>query len=306
LETKRAILRVAMRGQTHAFAVAVALTAAGACKSKEGPSAPGKIEADLPSFQNVGLTAKVSCGQACRLTIPEGASLSETSPLAIWEQDAVDGAHVELSRNRALDVLGVTLDGRVTLMGDAHEKAFEVPEKSAFLAPGAGVTLVTATGGRPRARVLLIAVTSGEPIMSVIDRRPEPWTERPAPIAVVDLSTQPDLAWGKGAYHARIGFEQDASPHASLTVLRMSGDAPVAAHLHEKEWEHMAILQGDGSLVQTIDEQSHGQHLEGGSFVSIPPRARHEWLPRGQRPFLGIQIYTPAGPEQRFKKLAAP
>jgi mannose-6-phosphate isomerase-like protein (cupin superfamily) len=248
--------------------------------------------------------------------VPDAASPDEVTPLAIWEEDATDGCHIVLPANGALDVLGITLEGLAILTNDENEAALEVPVRHAFLARGAGVTLVAEmsngakvakTGQRDPTRVLLVAVTPGEPILSVLRRPPQPWTERAAPIAIVDLNAQPDLAWGKGAYHARIGFDAAASPHASMTVLRMSGDAPVAAHAHETEWEHMAILQGDGSLLQTSDDRASTTHLKDGSFVSIPPHARHEWRPGdSKRPFLGIQLYTPPGPEQRFKKLAAP
>jgi mannose-6-phosphate isomerase-like protein (cupin superfamily) len=306
-----------MHGQTHAYGVAVVLIAANACKPRSEPAPPGPIEADLPKLDKLGLTAKLPCEHdQCVLdrVVPDSAAHTEATPLAIWEEDASLGSHVLLPPNTALDVLGVTLEGYVALTAYDHEEPLPVPERHAFLARGAGVTL---RAEEPRsspssvrygpARVLLIAVTSGEPILSVLRRPPKPWTERAAPIAIVDLNAQPDLAWGKGAYHARIVFDRDASPHASMTLLRMSGDAPVPAHVHEKEWEHMAILQGEGSLLQTADDRADTMRLEDGSFVSIPPRVRHEWRPGDRnRPFLGIQIYTPPGPEQRFEKLAAP
>jgi mannose-6-phosphate isomerase-like protein (cupin superfamily) len=295
-----------MRGQTHAFAVAAALAAATACKHKVEPPPPSKIEADLPMLEAMRLSTKAACERVrCERAVPNNAPTSDATPFAIWEEDALPSSHVVIPRNAALDVLGVMLEGELKLTVDENDKPLEVLERHAFLARGAGVTLLS-SGLRGSSRVLLAAVTAGEPIRSVMERAPEPWTERPAPVAVVDLTSLPDLAWGQGAYHARIAFGTDASPRASLAVLRMSADAPVAAHLHETEWEHMAILQGDGSFVQTYDDQARTTHLEDGAVISIPPRARHEWRPGGKRPFLGIQLYTPPGPEQRFKKLAAP
>jgi mannose-6-phosphate isomerase-like protein (cupin superfamily) len=113
------------------------------------------------------------------------------------------------------------------------------------------------------------------------------------------------LAWGKGAYHARIGFAADASSHASLGILKMSADGVVAPHVHEKEWEHMAILQGEGDFIQGVGEGEHTLHASDGAIFSVPPATRHQWKPARTRPFLGIQVYTPPGPEQRFKQLAA-
>jgi mannose-6-phosphate isomerase-like protein (cupin superfamily) len=115
----------------------------------------------------------------------------------------------------------------------------------------------------------------------------------------------PDLAWGKGAYHARIGLAAEASPRASLGILKMSPDGVVPPHEHANEWEHMAILQGVGDFVQGTGENEHTLHATSGVIFSVPPATRHTWRSAGSKEFLGIQLYTPPGPEQRFKKLAA-
>jgi mannose-6-phosphate isomerase-like protein (cupin superfamily) len=86
----------------------------------------------------------------------------------------------------------------------------------------------------------------------------------------------------------------------------MSADGAVAPHVHEKEWEHMAILRGEGDFIQGVGDGEQTLHASDGTLFSVPPGTRHRWQPAGSRPFLGIQVYTPPGPEQRFKKLAAP
>ena len=46
--------------------------------------------------------------------------------------------------------------------------------------------------------------------------------------------------------------------------------------------------------------------IRAGALASVPPGMPHGWKPAGKAPLLAIQVYAPPGPEQRFKKLAAP
>ena len=134
-----------------------------------------------------------------------------------------------------------TLAGTLTLVADEPKgSGAELTPWHAFVAPGGGITLRAKAGP---ARLVLIVVTAGEALAAkVAAAKGSSWTARQAPIATVDLTAAPDLAWGKGAYHGRIGFGADASSHASLGILKMSPNGVVAPHLHEKDWEHMAIL----------------------------------------------------------------
>jgi mannose-6-phosphate isomerase-like protein (cupin superfamily) len=82
----------------------------------------------------------------------------------------------------------------------------------------------------------------------------------------------------------------------------LSKDAPVAEHVHDKEVECLAILRGDGDLILAGEPHPLGP----GKVTCIPAGAKHAWKPKGTAPLVAIQLYSPAGPEQRFKKLAAP
>jgi mannose-6-phosphate isomerase-like protein (cupin superfamily) len=225
------------------------------------------------------------------------------APAFVWEQDLASGASVSFPKSSEFDVLGVTLAGTVALATDEtkEDRALLAPWR-AFVAPGGGITVAAKNGA---ARVVLVIATSGESVLAARLTAATVWRQRPAPVVDVDLTGETDLAWAKGAYHARIGFAAPTSRRASLGVLRMSAEAPVAAHRHDQEWEHMAILQGDGDFVQGSAGDERSTHATDGTTVTVPPGIRHEWRPKGSRPFLGIQLYTPPGPEQRFKKLAA-
>jgi mannose-6-phosphate isomerase-like protein (cupin superfamily) len=128
------------------------------------------------------------------------------------------------------------------------------------------------------------------------------WTKRPAPVTSVELDKQPDLAWGGGAYHARLAFEDGS---ASLGSLMASKSAPVRQNVHEHEWEILAILSGDGTLVRTVGGREEATPIAAGTFASIAPGVPHAYRPAGTSALVAVQLFLPPGPEQRFKKLAS-
>jgi mannose-6-phosphate isomerase-like protein (cupin superfamily) len=298
------------RGDSDAGLGSASASSSAPASPGAAPTAPAPIDAHLPAPDTLRLSNKASCpAKICRL---EGSLLealvgsSESrAPAGIWEEDLGPGAIVSFARRADMDVLGVVLAGTIALAADeAKGRTTELMPWHAFVAPGSGIAL-RAHGGP--ARIALVVVTVGEaPAGKLAAAKPSAWTARPAPVASIDLAAAPDLAWGKGAYHARIAFAADASPRASLGILRMSADGAVAPHVHDNEWEHMAILQGEGDFIQGEGEAERTLHASDGVTFSVPPGTRHQWRSAGSRAFVGIQVYTPPGPEQRFKKLAAP
>jgi mannose-6-phosphate isomerase-like protein (cupin superfamily) len=202
------------------------------------------------------------------------------------------------------------LEGEVVVQGEEEpaKAARKLGAWSAFRAPGAGVTL----GGAGRV-VLLAATRDGAPLAKLVADLPKnakahAWKTRAKGIESVDFASVTPLDWGGGAYHARIGFEaKDEAPAASLGVLVASKDAPVKEHVHEKEWELLAVIDGDGDMVEKPAGGSERRtKVDGPVFLAVPPNEPHAWAPTGTRPLVAIQAYAPPGPEQRFKKLAAP
>src|SRR5205823_4169025 len=128
------------------------------------------------------------------------------------------------------------------------------------------------------------------------------WAKRPAEVKSIEIEKQPDLSWGDGAYHVRLGFEEGS---ASLETLLCSKNAPVKEHAHDKEWEILAVLSGDGTLVKKPGGKEEDVPVKPGTFASIAPGILHAYKPAGTAPLVAIQLYAPPGPEQRFKKLAA-
>jgi hypothetical protein len=132
-----------------------------------------------------------------------------------------------------------------------------------------------------------------------------------APVERIDLARAPELTWSGGRASARLGFE---GPGAALSVLSMTGDLEVAAHVHDTsdeillsiagaKWLHRASAPGEGDVVP-----ENGVLLEPGSSAHVRAGVRHAAVKfageGGDGRFFALQLYTPGGPEQRFRALA--
>lgn len=84
-------------------------------------------------------------------------------------------------------------------------------------------------------------------------------------------------------------------PELSAAVLTLEAGAAVPLHQHAAETELLYILDGAGTM--TVD----GVALQvlPMSVVQVPPGAQHSFT--ASAALRAIQIYTPGGPEQRFK-----
>jgi mannose-6-phosphate isomerase-like protein (cupin superfamily) len=125
----------------------------------------------------------------------------------------------------------------------------------------------------------------------------------PAPAAtavrVARANDAKDLSWAGGAMHARLDMESEASP--DVYVGRIEGTAPVAEHDHASSWEVLCAIEASGTF--TLDGVP--THIVGPAIVAVPPGRRHSWQPDAGSKLVAVQVYSPPGPEQRFKALAA-
>jgi hypothetical protein len=279
------------------------------------PPPPEPISGVLPADLDAKLVTHAVCNDKQCLVpglYPAGAAADGGAPAAIWSHDLPDkGTTLTFPRHSGVDLYGVVLAGKVRVKPlEGAAKSSDLARWGAFRAPGAGVSVAALDGA---ARVLFAVAGEGAPIAETIallkDRKTfkqVAWQTRPAPIETVDLNAASDLAWGKGAMHARIGFEGRA--RASFGLLFASKDAPVAAHAHDTSWEILAPLLADGTAKRGSSAGSTDMTeiaVTDGTVVAMPKGALHEWLPGGKKPLLAVQMYVPPGPEQRFKKLAA-
>jgi mannose-6-phosphate isomerase-like protein (cupin superfamily) len=284
-----------------------------------GPSAPidpkaaGKpksVEAALPTAPPTSLARRQSCAQKeCRLVtyLPDAswskaAPGGEESPAAIWAHEIADGSSLVVPRHHQLELNVIGLAGNTQVGFDEGGAGKTLGSWDVLRAPGAGVVLKGDKGG---SKVLLVLVsTTGTLSQAMTVAKDKPflvrWTKRPRPVGNSSLANEKDLAWAGGAFHARIAFGgKDGALAGSVEVLKSSENAPIAVHDHPT-WEHIAILEGAGTMRLGDREQS----VESGSVFHIPPGVKHSFVPSGKKGLLALQSYTPSGPEQRFVKLA--
>lgn len=230
-------------------------------------------------------------------------------PTSAWVQVIRPGATVHIRYDEGIDLLGVTLVGAVSL--DQMPSPLRPPPRAAqwtaFRYPSAGAIL-RAVGTQPAAVLL---VTAAGPMRAGPVATP-PNAPLPPRVASVDLTAVETLTWAGGAMHARIAFDGPNSPRASLEVLFASDDAPVAEHAHPGAWETLVALSAAGHLhlpAQRVGERdlpARDRTVTDGTIVYVPADVRHAWVPDGTHPLVAIQLYSPPGPEQRFRALAAP
>lgn len=119
---------------------------------------------------------------------------------------------------------------------------------------------------------------------------------------VVERAQQPVhlLAEGKGG--ARVLLDESTAPglkEAAMTELVMLPGATVAEHAHDRSAELLYILEGTGTL--RLGEQTF--EVKPGMAIFIPAGMKHSLRVDTQiEPLRAIQVYTPGGPEQRFKQ----
>lgn len=95
---------------------------------------------------------------------------------------------------------------------------------------------------------------------------------------------------------------QNGSPAVSVGTLELKAGAAVAEHAHADSGEYLAITKGVCELT------TNGQTtlVKAGDVVFLPAGQKHQAkVPAdAKEPFVAVQIYSPAGPEQRFAKAA--
>lgn len=278
----------------------------GAPSSPKPSAIPGKLPAKPPAV----LSRKASCEKkVCTLKtwLPDPAFArsvdgDKPAPTALWLESIKKGSTVILPRNEHLDVLAVDLAGQVVANSDDGKQVRNLDVWSALRAPGGGCALRAKSDAK-----LALAIVTDQPTLdaALAAARKKPWKvrwrKRPGKFESVDLQKAKDLSWGGGAFHVRLAFGGAGSTlRSSLELLMMSPDAPVPEHAHRGSWETLGVLAGDASM--QLDGKDYP--VKPGDIFQIPKGAEHSVTPGHAATFLGIQLYTPSGPEQRFIKLA--
>jgi mannose-6-phosphate isomerase-like protein (cupin superfamily) len=123
---------------------------------------------------------------------------------------------------------------------------------------------------------------------------------RPAPEkTLIRANAAQKLEWAGGKMNARLDVGPKVSP--DLYLGRLEGTGAVGEHVHAGSWEVLAAIEAAGTF--TLDGKD--QRLGPRQVVMVPPNTKHAWKPDPGSKLVGIQLYSPPGPEQRFIALAA-
>ncbi len=105
-----------------------------------------------------------------------------------------------------------------------------------------------------------------------------------------------DILGGKGKARVILEPALTGSTHAALDLLEVEAGAEVATHTHDASDEILHVLEGQ--VLTTIGTTTKASVA--GDTIFIPKGAPHSarFLARTR----AVQVYAPAGPEQRFKR----
>lgn len=91
---------------------------------------------------------------------------------------------------------------------------------------------------------------------------------------------------------------ETSRPGSSLSRGKLKAGSIVAQHVHAESDEFLSFKRGAGEL--TIAGETH--FVKDGDAFYIPKGVEHSYVNRSSKDAVFHQVYTPGGPEQRFKK----
>jgi len=217
---------------------------------------------------------------------------SGNAAASMLEIDLDPGATLPLARADR-DEVWVFLDPASITGPDGKKRAVAALD-AAYVAKNSYRT-VTAPDGAA-ARVVVVGVPGGDELGPRAGRLPgTPATGKPSGKAIELHPKAKATRYPRPGGATTILIEN--APHAaSADVIEMDAGVKVPSHEHDHETELLYVLSGSGTM--TVD----GVDMPVGptTVVQIPPGTTHSFAAADA--VTAIQLYTPPGPEQRFKK----
>ena len=123
---------------------------------------------------------------------------------------------------------------------------------------------------------------------------------RVRPLRATSVRTTPPLPALGGKLRVRILLDEEGAGarHGGLSVLEGDADVVVPSHRHPESAEILLIESGSG--VMRVGERLI--RVRPGAALYVPPGVLHSLEGDGGAPLRAIQVYTPSGPEQRFRR----
>lgn len=127
----------------------------------------------------------------------------------------------------------------------------------------------------------------------------------PAAQYTVDLDHVPvrELAGGDLQVQVLLDADNTGDPAAAVSTMRIAAGAEVPLHRHPDAEEILFIREGSGHLWGLTGE-NRSRKVGAGWLLRFPAGAAHAY--RASTANVAVQIYAPAGPEQRFEGKEVP
>ncbi|WP_236605491.1 cupin domain-containing protein [Sandaracinus amylolyticus] len=137
----------------------------------------------------------------------------------------------------------------------------------------------------PRGDACVVAASHSDPLVR--------------PLRIGSIATTPPLRAPGGRMEIRILLDADGAgaEHGALSWLEGPPDVSVPEHRHAEAAEILLFEDGEGTMRVGDREITVGP----GVAIYVPEGTLHSFRSGGTRPLRAIQIYAPAGPEQRFR-----
>jgi quercetin dioxygenase-like cupin family protein len=183
--------------------------------------------------------------------------------------------------------------GPATVSSMGAKGATPVTAGDMMYMPKGGARDVKATAGDVHAVIVLLPGGREGTARAGALPTPEVTSWRSALAGPTILPASKATTHGPATIYAEPAITKDSTFAAS--VLRLAANATVPEHVHAGETELLYVLEGSGTM--TIAGVS--LPVTPTSAIQIPPNTKHAFTATTN--VRAVQVYTPAGPEQRFK-----
>ncbi len=236
---------------------------------------------------------------------------TSTPEVLLAELDMPPGAYFRPPTSSCQDVIILVRDGELEAVGTgiapSHSPASLYPGDAVRFGPE-GDGLLTNTSGASAHTIIAVARDAAH------FQRTGDWNDLEAqggdcslretspvvsPLRVGSLSTtetlqvSPDLG-----IQIVLDGDQAGAENASLTMLHGTESYAIESHATAGSSEVLYIERGAGTM--TIGDRQVAVHA--GSALYIPRGVAHAFTPDGSGPLQAVQLYAPAGPEQRHRR----
>jgi quercetin dioxygenase-like cupin family protein len=209
------------------------------------------------------------------------------------------------------------MKGRARLLGPPGTKPIKMmPGSAAFLPPG--YPHVIENMGRQAEAAFLQAFSPPGPERVYRDPRNKaarvdfevirdpsrikaPPGLKPA-LATIESASTMKMAGVKGNAKILLEEKTTGSSAMALAVLELDGGVELPRHAHTGASEILYVMSGAGKV--TVGGETHA--FGPNSAIYIPADQPHGAKVSGSGPTMAVQIYAPAGPEQRFRGALPP